>query len=217
MNNYDKKDFVFERDTGIEFQHAKPTEQPFKLSKNQFTVIPKLESVKAEEYNKKFEEMRKSMPKNLAYAGKFGKESIIPPGVSSKNPQPQPQDIPETKAEPAPKAPAAVKETITLPPQNTNKAPAPPPKEQPPKPAAPTVQKTEPEKPLVKDEPIVFYTGYESEKDPFNDDTYKSQEFVIENADKQKNISIKDKIKQTFQKLFSSSAEENDVFFDDEE
>ena len=49
MNNYDKKDFVFERDTGIEFQHAKPTEQPFKLSKNQFTVIPKLESVKAED------------------------------------------------------------------------------------------------------------------------------------------------------------------------
>ena len=217
MNNYDKKDFVFERDTGIEFQHAKPTEQPFKLSKNQFTVIPKLESVKAEEYNKKFEEMRLSMPKNLAYAGKFGKETIIPPGVSSRKPQPQQKDIPEIKSEPAPKAPAAVKETITLPPQNTNKSPAPPPKEQLPKPPATVTTKTEPEKPPVQEEPIVFYTGYEAEKDPFNDDTYKNQEFVIENNDKQKNTSIREKIKNTFHKLFSSSAEENDVFFDDEE
>ena len=199
MNNYDKKDFVFERDTGIEFQHAKPTEQPFKLSKNQFTVIPKLESVKAEEYNKKFEEMRLSMPKNLAYAGKFGKETIIPPGVSSRKPQPQQKDIPEIKSEPAPKAPA------------------PPPKEQLPKPPATVTPKTEPEKPPVQEEPIVFYTGYEAEKDPFNDDTYKNQEFVIENNDKQKNTSIRDKIKNTFHKLFSSSAEENDVFFDDEE
>ena len=219
MNNNDKKDFVFERDTGIEFQHAKPSEQPFKLSKNQFTVIPKLESVMAEEYNKKFEEMRKAMPKNLAYVGKFGKESIIPPGVSAKKPQPKIQDTPEIKNEPASKNTftPAVEEAVTPPPpKNITNTPVQPKNEPEPKPAP--VQTKEPEKPPVQDDPIVFYTGYESEKDPFNDDTYKNQEFVIENGNKPKNSSFADKIKQTFHKLFSNSAEEDefDNYNDDE-
>ncbi len=223
MNSYDKKDFVFERDTGIEFQHARPNEQPFKITKNQFTVIPRLESVKAEEYNKKFEEMRKAMPKNLAYAGKFGRESVIPPGVSTRKNQPEVSEKPEIKNKPEIKetpvsqntVPApAVKETAPPPPsKNIVKTPAP--KNEPDIKPAP-VQKSEPEKTAAQDEPVIFYTGYESEKDPFNDDTYKSQEFVIENDNKQKNASFRDKIKQTFHKLFSSSAEEENYNYDDE-
>ena len=196
MNSYDKKDFVFERDTGIEFQHARPNEQPFKITKNQFTVIPRLESVKAEEYNKKFEEMRKAMPKNLAYAGKFGRESVIPPGVSTRKNQPEVSEKPEIKNKPE------IKET----PVSQNTVPAPAVKETAPPPPSKNIVKT----------PALFYTGYGSEKGPFNDDTYKSQEFVIENDNKQKNASFRDKIKQTFHKLFSSSAEEENYNYDDE-
>lgn len=81
------REFVFERDTGIMFQRAKMPEQPFKLKNNQFTNIPRLESVNAEEYNRQFEELIQSMPKNLAYSAKFGKEDIIPPGVSPRTPK----------------------------------------------------------------------------------------------------------------------------------
>ena len=98
------KEFVFERDTGIMFQRAKVPEQPLKLKNNQFTNIPRLESVNAEEYNRQFEEMIRSMPKNLAYSAKFGTESIIPPGVSSKTPRHQPQKpAPKPVSKPAPK------------------------------------------------------------------------------------------------------------------
>ena len=98
------REFVFERDTGIMFQRAKMPEQPFKLKNNQFTNIPRLESVNAEEYKRQFEELIQSMPKNLAYSAKFGKEDIIPPGVSPRTPKhnTKPVEKDEPLTEPAP-------------------------------------------------------------------------------------------------------------------
>ena len=52
--------FVFERDTGIIFEHAAKSQSPVQKSVTPFTNIPRLESVNAEDYNKKIEELRKA-------------------------------------------------------------------------------------------------------------------------------------------------------------
>ena len=193
------KEFVFERDTGIMFQRAKVPEQPLKLKNNQFTNIPRLESVNAEEYNRQFEEMIRSMPKNLAYSAKFGTENIIPPGVSSKTPRRQPpkpveveRPLKETK-KPATAIPQQEKPVVEKP------EPKPEPK------------KSEP--PVKDDEPIVFYTGYEqTESDPFND-TGRNKEIIIKGEAKKQTGSFRDRFINTFHKLFSTPAE--DEFPDD--
>ncbi|MDD6488506.1 MAG: hypothetical protein PUG48_01655 [Clostridia bacterium] len=56
-------EFVFERDTGIVFEHAIPDETPLKMNFTPFTNVPRLESVNADEYNKKMEELKKAPPK----------------------------------------------------------------------------------------------------------------------------------------------------------
>ncbi len=67
-----KKEFKFERDTGIMFEHALPSKMTAPR-KTPFTTIPKLESVNAEEYNKKFEELKVSESKpQTAYEKRFG-------------------------------------------------------------------------------------------------------------------------------------------------
>ena len=54
-----KATFDFERESGIVFERAKPQE-PVVPKRNEFTTIPRLESVSAEEYNQQFEEMKKA-------------------------------------------------------------------------------------------------------------------------------------------------------------
>ncbi len=201
------KEFVFERDTGIMFQRAKVPEQPLKLKNNQFTNIPRLESVNAEEYNRQFEEMIRSMPKNLAYSAKFGTESIIPPGVSSKTPRHQPQK-PAAIERPAKeiKKSAAV---ISEPEKTVIEKPAPKPVSKP----APKPEPKKSEPPVQDDEPIVFYTGYEqTESDPFNDSS-RNKEIIIKGETKKQTGSFKDRFVNTFHKLFSTPAE--DEFPDD--
>ena len=192
------REFVFERDSGILFQRAKLPEQPYKLKNNQFTKIPRLESVSAEEYNRQFEEMIRSMPKNLAYSDKFGTENIIPPGLSARKPKPaekprteRPQPVREVQT-PVEVQPAPVKEVI--------KEETPPPKPEP--------QKAEPKH---EEENIVFYTGYnEPQINPFTDTAAKDQEILIDNKNKHKakQGSFTDRFKQTFHKLFSTPAED---------
>ncbi len=70
-------EFSFERDCGIIFEQAQPSEEPIELKEGRFTNIPKLESVNAEEYNKKAEQMR-------------------------NEPEPQPQPEPEPEPLPQP-------------------------------------------------------------------------------------------------------------------
>lgn len=66
-------EFNFERDTGIIFEHAIPSDKPFKL-RNTLSDIPRLESVKAEVYNKQMEEVIKNTSRSSAnYSDNFGK------------------------------------------------------------------------------------------------------------------------------------------------
>lgn len=226
-------EFVFERDSGIVFEHAQPSDQPFQLKNNQFTTIPKLESVNAETYNKQFEEMRKAMPKNLAYSGKFGTSDIIPPAVSSKpsakSPSPvQPPKPPVTPPPVTPKPVAPVKPAVSSKPTTPVQATTP---VKPTAPAKPVPEKTvskpvsetpKPKKqsPVKKaeEEKIEFYTGYQPEKDPFSDETYKNQEMLIKDHKKEPEaVSFKEKFKRTFKKLFATTAEDEYVDYDDEE
>ncbi len=106
--NKQPREFVFERDTGIVFEHAQPSDQPLKPKKTQFTNIPRLESVNAEEYNQQFEEMRKAMPKNLAYSGKFGTADLppsAPPKPAVPTPAAPPKPAPLPHADPPKPAP----------------------------------------------------------------------------------------------------------------
>ena len=188
------REFVFERDSGILFQRAKMPEQPYKLKINQFTKIPRLESVSAEEYNRQFEEMIRSMPKNLAYSDKFGTENIIPPGLSSRKPKPveKPRPVREVQTPVQKKKKKEVVKEEAL--------PKPQPKPEPKKP-----------EPKQEDENIVFYTGYnEPEVNPFTDTAAKDKEIFIDNQTKPKAKSGKftDRFKQTFHKLFSTPAED---------
>lgn len=201
-----KQEFVFERDTGIVFQHPRPSEQPLKLRKTQFTVIPRLESVNAEAYNKQFEEMRKSMPKNLAYSGRFGTPDLTPPAVApkpapKKTVQPPAADETETSKVQLPPASKPVLQTKPLSETTTPVSPPPPPKPEP---------KPEPKKqePVKDDEPIQFYTGYEP--DPFSNDAYQNQEMIIQEHNKKKVSaeSFASKFKKTFKKLFAADAED---------
>ncbi|MGN0470608.1 MAG: hypothetical protein ACI4GV_06810, partial [Acutalibacteraceae bacterium] len=57
-------EFNFERDTGIVFEHAIPGETPLKANFTPFTNVPRLENVNADEYNKKMEELKKTVPQS---------------------------------------------------------------------------------------------------------------------------------------------------------
>ncbi len=196
------REFVFERDTGIMFQRAKMPEQPFKLKNNQFTNIPRLESVNAEEYNRQFEELIQSMPKNLAYSSKFGKEDIIPPGVSSRTPKHNTR--PAEKEEPL----KEIKKTVTKSPEPEKIIPQPEPVKPETKPEPkPEPKKAEPTPPEKNDEPIVFYTGYEQESNPLSEE-FKNKEIIIEGEKKKPTGSFKERFINTFHKLFSTPAED---------
>lgn len=206
------REFVFERDTGIMFQRAKMPEQPFKLKNNQFTKIPRLESVSAEEYNRQFEEMIRSMPKNLAYSDKFGTEDIIPPGLSQRKSRTAEKHRSAEKLQPAEKAPLVreVPKPVENQPEPVKEIQK---KETPKKEVLPNPEQ-KPKKPVQEDEQIVFYTGYDSQTNPFTDDSPKDKEFVIgESAKKAKPSNFTERFKQTFHKLFSTPAE--DEFPDD--
>ena len=58
---------MLDRDSDIIYEVAPKPRQEIKPLKSDFTNIPRLESVKADEYNNQYDEMKKSMPKNQAY------------------------------------------------------------------------------------------------------------------------------------------------------
>ena len=84
-NKADVKKFDFERDTGIVFEHAIPSEQPFKTTVTPLTRIPRLESVKASVYNSQMEEFKKTMPQMKKTSSDFEKKfGVVQP--SKPNP-----------------------------------------------------------------------------------------------------------------------------------
>ena len=62
---------AFEQESGIVFERAPVPPREVVPMQTAFTEIPRLESVTAEEYHRQYEEMKKSMPKNHAYAQRF--------------------------------------------------------------------------------------------------------------------------------------------------
>lgn len=204
-SNPSGQEFVFERDTGIVFQHPQPSDQPFKLRKTQFTTIPKLESVNAEAYNKQFEEMRKTMPKNLAYSGRFGTPDLTPSAVVSK-PAPKPIVQSPVAPPPAPLVEEPPQPAVEQPVIRQQK-PSQPPKQR----VTPPQPKPEPKKadPVKEEEPIQYYTGYEPEPDPFSNDAYKNKEIIIQDRKKKDSSeSFTAKFKKTIKKLFAADAED---------
>ena len=85
----------FERNSGIQVERAPTPKRPVVPMQTAFTDIPRLESVNAEEYNRRYDEMKKTMPKNHAYAQRF--RTNEPARPSRKEPEPV-----ETEATPAP-------------------------------------------------------------------------------------------------------------------
>ena len=198
------REFVFERDTGIMFQRVKMPEQPLKPKNNQFTIIPRLESVNAEEYNKQFEELIQSMPKNLAYSAKFGKEDIIPPGVSPRTPKHNAKPAEKFRTEEKEEPLKEIKKTVAKSPEPEKITPPPEPVKAEPKPEP---KKTEPAPPVQNDEPIVFYTGYEQESSPLSEE-FKNKEIIIEGGKKKPAGSFKERFVNTFHRLFATPAED---------
>ena len=95
---------MFERDSGIIFEHARESRQPIQPMFSSFTKVPRLEDVNAEEYNKQYEEMKKSMPKNQAYAQRFGGGQPAPapvePAVQTEPAAPAAPAVPAGKSQP---------------------------------------------------------------------------------------------------------------------
>ena len=99
-----RDEFMFERDSGIIFEHARESRQPIQPMFSSFTKVPRLEDVNAEEYNKQYEEMKKSMPKNQAYAQRFGGGQPAPapvePAVQTEPAAPAAPAVPAGKSQP---------------------------------------------------------------------------------------------------------------------
>ena len=93
----EKDKFSFERDCGIIFEHPLPKKNPIIPMQTVFTRIPRLDSVNAEEYNARYEEMIKTMPKNHAYAQRFSNANIPQPFVETA--RPHQTDVPPAEQE----------------------------------------------------------------------------------------------------------------------
>ena len=188
---------MMDRDSDIIYEVAPKPRQEIKPLKSDFTNIPRLENVKADEYNSQYDEMKKSMPKNQAYTQKFN-------SVQSLRTKKQETDTPKEEKEPVAEA---------VQPVNTE-----PSKEPAAKPAAEPVteQKTEtkPEQAQEKNEKtddpeiIKFYTGYDEGKDEEND--YRDQEIVIKDHKKTESLSFGERIKRSLGKFFSGETPEDE-------
>ena len=172
--------FSFERDCGIVFERPLDKQPPIIPMQTPFTYIPRLESVNAEEYNKQYEEMRKSMPKNHAYAQRFSSAGIRQPFVETAKPM-------VTKPEP-PKAPAKQEDE-----QRRGKK-----------------FRKEKENTAKNEGTFEYYKGYEEENnDPFSE-FHSGEEVVIKDHKKKSNEPMSKRLKKSFGKLFASESPEEE-------
>ncbi len=82
----EKKKSEFELESGISFEYPLPKQTPIIPMQSVFTAIPRLDSVNAEEYNARYDEIKKTMPKNHAYAQRFSHANIPQPFVETAKP-----------------------------------------------------------------------------------------------------------------------------------
>ena len=93
-----RKEYEFERDSGIIFEHASVTQPRIVPMNTAFTSIPRLDSVNAEQYHKQYDEMKSNMSKNQAYAQRFANSKTQQPFVEMPKPISKPEE-PQAKAE----------------------------------------------------------------------------------------------------------------------
>ncbi len=185
---------AFEGDSGITFEVAPAPKREVVPMQSVFTNIPRLESVSAEDYNKEYEQMKNSMPRNHVYAQRFSASDVPQPFVETPRPitgsdtqkeELQEENIPEEK--PAAEKARPSKRVWTTEPVS----------EQKPEPVS------EPEKESEDDGLIEFYTGYDQNDDPFANPN-NDQEVVIRDHKKKSGESMGQRFRRSLGKLFSS-------------
>ena len=184
-----KSEFVFERDAGILFEIAAGEYVPVSAKSTPLTVIPKLESVNASDYNKKAEELRKA-PLSAAKERK--------PKYETK---PKTEINPESKFETKPKT--EIKPEIKPEPEIKSESVSKP--ESQPKPEINT--KVSEEKP--PEEPIVFYSGYDSDE-TLNPFAPGSGDLVLPEPEQTSKPKLRDRLKRTFGKLFAAPEDDEE-------
>ena len=186
----------FERETGIAFERPLERQSPIVPMNTSFTQIPRLESVNAEEYNRQYEEMMRSMPKNHAYAQRFSTQEVSQPAAQEPEPETDEPIFAETD--------------VTAPTEQTAPAPLEEPDEMPMQPEEEVPAKTPEEEPQQTSS-FSFYQGYE-EEDPFSE-LPKGEEVIIKDHKKKSSIPFGERLKRSLGKLFAS----DDVYEDEEE
>ena len=184
-----KSEFVFERDAGILFEIAAGEYVPVSAKSTPLTVIPKLESVNASDYNKTAEELRKA-PLSAAKERK--------PKYETK---PKTEINPESKFETKPKT--EIKPEIKPEPEIKSESVSKP--ESQPKPEINT--KVSEEKP--PEEPIVFYSGYDSDE-TLNPFAPGSGDLVLPEPEQTSKPKLRDRLKRTFGKLFAAPEDDEE-------
>ena len=192
----DKKDeaedlskFNFERDSGIIFEHPLRNQPAIVPMNTVFTVVPRLESVNAEQYHKRYDDIKSTMTKNQAYAQRFGNSRPVQPFVETPKPitKPEPQKK-EEKTEEKHKKSKFGKH------KNSEKKD---------KKNAPAIK-------LKEEDKIEYYTGYEKpDSDPFGV-SMGSDDIIIEDHKKKNTDSVGTRFKKSLGKIFAPETPEDE-------
>ena len=192
---------MMDRDSDIIYEVAPKPRQEIKPLKSDFTNIPRLENVKADEYNSQYDEMKKSMPKNQAYTQKFNSVQAVRT-KSQETVKPNEEKEPETdEVKPVNTEPST--EPVT----KTDNEPKTESKIEPKEETKPE-QTQENNEEMDESEIIKFYTGYD---DGTEDNKYQDKEIVIKDHKKKtESLSFGDRIKRSLGRFFSGETPEDE-------
>lgn len=191
---------MMDRDSDIIYEVAPKPRQEIKPLKSDFTNIPRLENVKADEYNSQYDEMKKSMPKNQAYTQKFNSVQAVrtksqEPVKPNEEKEPETDEVKPVNTEPSTEP---VTKTDTEPKEETKPE-----------------QTQENNEEMDESEIIKFYTGYD---DGTEDNKYQDKEIVIKDHKKKtESLSFGDRIKRSLGRFFSGETPEDEDEEEDED
>ena len=192
---------MMDRDSDIIYEVAPKPRQEIKPLKSDFTNIPRLENVKADEYNSQYDEMKKSMPKNQAYTQKFNSVQAVrtksqEPVKPNEEKEPETDEVKPVNTEPS-----------TEPVTKTDNEPKTESKIEPKEETKPE-QTQENNEEMDESEIIKFYTGYD---DGTEDNKYQDKEIVIKDHKKKtESLSFGDRIKRSLGRFFSGETPEDE-------
>ncbi len=194
-----RREYEFERDSGIIFEHAAATQPRLVPMNNAFTSVPRLDSVNAEQYHKQYDEMKSNMSKNQAYAQRFANSRTQQPFVEMPKPISKPEE-PQAKAE-ANKTKSNTKNS-----SNTKNRPDKSKKKNKfPKNSKGSAKGQKKGNKSGSDK-IEFYTGYEPVDDPFANPT--DEKIIIK--EQKASGSVGSRFKKTLGKILSTESPEDE-------